>query len=130
MSATPFGGWSAPFEQKERAGRVSDRSLADDSERLAEGGAEAIDGVVLEDVAPRGKEAASHRVLLRDKRDDGVRRHSREQPRHAGKRHVVADRQVVDEGQREDYVRRTALQERGTLLQRPTDGGRRIREIQ
>ena len=59
-----------------------------------------------------------------------ARRHKpREIERDVGERHVVADREMVDEGQREREVGRAPKVERHPLFVRPADCGARAGEV-
>ena len=85
--------------------------------------------VVLEHVLTGRQQALDHRVLARDELDDQVRPESCEQVRRGGQWHVPADRQVVDQRQREDDVRVRAVQHRAPLRERPAEGRARLRDV-
>ena len=94
--------------------------LADDPCPLVDCGAERLLGVVGEDVLALRQQALDHRIALGRELDNAVRRHVHDPVDHHVERHVAADRDVMDEGQRDQRVGARAFLETLALGLAPT----------
>ncbi len=103
--------------------------MLQDGEFVGKSGDETIQGVVGKDILARGQQALDLAVLLGHKFDDQMPGEGGEELRNLAQGHIVRNRQVVEQRQGHDDIRRAALYQGAALLVGPADGRRRAGEI-
>src|SRR6266540_4518732 len=98
-------------------------------EVVAEGGCETLLVVVGEDIAAGLEHPSDLRVCLGYKLDHEMAREAMQKAGHLGERNVIADREVVDHGEKEDEVGGPSVEERDALSESPAEGRARVSEV-
>ena len=118
------------FEREQLASACGDSLAGHDARSFLQAAHEVLFVVVRKDVLAHPQQFDHHRIRLRNELDDAARRHAREPRHHAVERHVLRDRYMVNQCEREHCIgSRPALQS-APLGLAPALVGRGVRHIQ